>query len=341
MAVLARSRKLRQAAPTRTLSAMTGRSSAAARPTGPPAGPNGSLAHGSSWPGVKPSDAAQNRVRSATRWMHSRSLPSAAPSADKISDRLERRVGAHQPVGQPVQPGELAAGGGVDLLAGQQRDHVVGMRVGRAQVGHDPALAQHHDAVGEPEHLVDVVAGEQDRGALLAQAHDQLFDLGRFLDARATAVGSSRASSRGLRPMARATATSCRWPPDSDADAARGVLQRDAQVCEQRRGRRVEAGLRQHEPLRFLAEHDVGRDVQVVAQRQVLPDHGDALLRRAARIRRHPLAAEVDLAARRDRRRRRYSAPGVVLPAPFSPARATSSPLRTLRLMSYRARSRP
>ncbi len=29
------------------------------------------------------------------------------------------------------------------------------------------------------------------------------------------AVGSSRASSRGLRPMARATATSWRWPPDS------------------------------------------------------------------------------------------------------------------------------
>ena len=48
LTVLARSRKLRQAAPARTLSAMTVRSSAAARPTGPPPGPNGSLAHGSS-----------------------------------------------------------------------------------------------------------------------------------------------------------------------------------------------------------------------------------------------------------------------------------------------------
>ena len=43
----------------RMLSAMIGRSSAAAMPTGPPAGPNGSRAHGSSWPGLKPSDAAQ------------------------------------------------------------------------------------------------------------------------------------------------------------------------------------------------------------------------------------------------------------------------------------------
>src|SRR5436309_7674060 len=89
LTVLARLRKLRQATPARTLSAMTGRSSAAARPTGPPPGPNGSRAHGSSWPEVKPSDAAQNSVRSLTRWMHSRSLDSAAPCADKISDRLE------------------------------------------------------------------------------------------------------------------------------------------------------------------------------------------------------------------------------------------------------------
>ena len=82
-----------------------------------------------------------------------------------------------------MQPGELLAGGGVDLLAGDQRDHVVGVGVGGTQVAHDPALPQHHDAVGEPEHLVDVVAGQQDRGALLPEAHDEFFDLGRFLHA--------------------------------------------------------------------------------------------------------------------------------------------------------------
>ena len=59
LAVLARSRKPPEAAPNRILSAMMGRSSAAAMPTGPPAGPNGSLLHESSCPGLNPSDAAQ------------------------------------------------------------------------------------------------------------------------------------------------------------------------------------------------------------------------------------------------------------------------------------------
>ena len=59
LAVLATSRKLPQPAPNRVLSATMGRSSAAAMPTGPPAGPNGSLPQGSSWPGLNPSEAAQ------------------------------------------------------------------------------------------------------------------------------------------------------------------------------------------------------------------------------------------------------------------------------------------
>jgi hypothetical protein len=100
--------------------------------------------------------------------------------------------------------------------------------------------------------------------------------------------------------MARATATSWRWTAGQPAHAAGGVLQRDAQLGQQRRGGRVEAGLGPHQPPRLLAEHDVRRDVQVVAQRQVLPDHGESLPGRAARIRWHPLAAEVDFAAGRD-----------------------------------------
>ena len=105
------------------------------------------------------------------------------PERGQDQREARRGVGGDQAVGEPVQPGQLAAGGGVDLLAGQQRDHVVGVRVGRAQVRDDPALAQHHDAIGEPEHLVDVVAGQQDGRTLLPQVHDQRFDLGRFLDA--------------------------------------------------------------------------------------------------------------------------------------------------------------
>src|SRR5438874_10056619 len=71
-----------QAALVLTSLSMTGSSAAAARPTGPPAGPNESTDQGASCPGAKPSDAAQSRFWSVTRWMHSRSADSAAPSAD-------------------------------------------------------------------------------------------------------------------------------------------------------------------------------------------------------------------------------------------------------------------
>jgi hypothetical protein len=83
-----------------------------------------------------------------------------------------------------VQAVKLPARGGVDLLPGQQRDHVVGVGAARFEVAHDPPLPQHHDAVGQPEHLLNIVTGKQDRGALLAQAQDQRFDLCRLLDAQ-------------------------------------------------------------------------------------------------------------------------------------------------------------
>src|SRR5262249_33864320 len=88
-AACARSAKPRHARLTLTAVATTGCPEAAARPTGPPAGPNGRLDHGASSPPGNPSDAAQTRDWPPTRWMHSRSVPSAAPSADRISDRLD------------------------------------------------------------------------------------------------------------------------------------------------------------------------------------------------------------------------------------------------------------
>ena len=147
--------------------------------------------------------------------MHSRSVLSAAPSADRISDRLDDGSAETSRSVSPCSRVSWRRAEESIVLAGEQRDHVVRVRVGRAQVGDHPALAQHHDAVGEPEHLVDVVAGEQDRGALLAQAHDQLFDLGRFLDAQRRRWARPGPAAAAGRPMARATATSWRWPPDS------------------------------------------------------------------------------------------------------------------------------
>ena len=83
------------------LSSMTGACRSAASPTGPPAAPNGSRAHASSSRSGTPKDAVLVSWPSSTRWMQSRSLPRAAPSADKISDRLED---GSEETSRPVSP---------------------------------------------------------------------------------------------------------------------------------------------------------------------------------------------------------------------------------------------
>ena len=60
----------------------------AARPGRPPA-PNGSRDQRAICAGAKPSDAAQTSVPPRTTWMQTVSLPSAAPSADRIRARLD------------------------------------------------------------------------------------------------------------------------------------------------------------------------------------------------------------------------------------------------------------
>jgi hypothetical protein len=57
--------------------------------------------------------------------------------------------------------------------------------------------------------------------------------------------------------------------------------------------------VRQHQPPGLLPEQDIGRDIQVVAEGQVLPDHGDPQPGRRRRIGEHPLAGQVYLAGRR------------------------------------------
>ena len=213
LTVLARSRKLRQAAPTRTLSAMTGRSSAAARPTGPPPGPNGSRAHGSSSPGVNPSDAAQNSVRSLTRWMHSRSLPSAAPSADRIRLRLEPGSAETR---RSVSPCSLVSWRRA-LLSTCWPDSSATTSSGCVSAGRRSATIR-------PWRSTTMRSASRNIWSMSWQASKIVVPCSRrpmissstWADSLtpSAAVGSSRASSRGLRPMARATATSWRWPPD-------------------------------------------------------------------------------------------------------------------------------
>src|ERR1700749_418677 len=96
-AVLARSPKTaHEPVPAWMLSSMTGRCVVAASPTGPPPAPDGSLDQAASTGVGTPNEAAHTSsgdgypsAPGAGKWMHKRSLPSAAPSADRISDRLD------------------------------------------------------------------------------------------------------------------------------------------------------------------------------------------------------------------------------------------------------------
>ena len=100
------------------------------------------------------------------------------------------------------------------------------------------------------------------------------------------AVGSSRSTSFGSPSSERAMATDCRWPPESEADrrcARRGSSHRragradpaTASPSRSRRGRR---------PRRLLAaEEEVADDVEVVAEREILVDGGDAESRASVR----------------------------------------------------------
>jgi DDE superfamily endonuclease len=124
----------------------------------------------------------------------------------------DQRVRGHQPAGEPVQPEQLAAGRGVDLLTGHQRHHIIGVHLAERHPADQPALPEHGYPVGQPEHLADVVAREHDRRALLAQPHDQLLDQGGHPDAERGGGLIEQQQWRG--------SPSPPWPP-SPAGAAR------------------------------------------------------------------------------------------------------------------------
>jgi len=93
-------------------------------------------------------------------------------------------VRRHETVGEAVQPGQLPPCGRVHLLAGQQGHHIAGMHLARCHLGDELAVPKYRDPVGQPEHLADVVARQQDRGALRTDPRDQVFHQGRFLHAQ-------------------------------------------------------------------------------------------------------------------------------------------------------------
>ena len=88
---------------------------------------------------------------------------------------------------------------------------------GRTSADHPP-VPEHHDAVGQPEHLVDVVGDQQDVGPLQRAGWGEPLDLGGLGDAegRGGLVQDEQLRLLAHRPRDR---QSWRCPPDSDADA--------------------------------------------------------------------------------------------------------------------------
>ena len=184
--------------------------------------------------------------------------------------------------------------------------------------------------VGDFEDVVQVVRDEHDGEALLGEALDERRAPARVCATPSAAVGSSRMTSLEFHCTALATATDCRWPPESEATGCRieriVVTASDAE----RLGRALlHARLFQAtEPVALLAaEVHVLDDVEVVAEREVLVDDLDPELGRVLR------AVDAAPACRR-RGSRRCPQPWmpathlirVDLPAPLSPTSAITSP---------------
>ena len=319
LAARARSLNGAQAAPARTLST-TGFSVAAATPAGPPvlarraAGTTRTAGLRAS-----PSEAAHISASPASQ-VDAQPL-AAERGAQRRQDQRQagRRIRRDQAVGQPVQPGELAARRGVDLLARHQGHDVVGVGLVRDSTS-ATIRPWRSTTIRSASRNIWSMSWQASR-IVVPRSRRRAISCSTWADSMtpSEAVGSSSSSSRGLRAIARATATNWRWPPGQRPYGPGRVRERDLVAPQHRRGGGVEADVGQQAPAPLPAEQQVRGDVQVVAQRQVLPDHRDPLARRPPPGRAAPAcrrARSSRCVARMSPAMQRTS---VVLPAPFSP----------------------
>jgi len=271
--------------------------------------------------------------------MHSRSLPRAAPSADKISDRLDDGSAV---TSRSVSPCSRVSCWRADETGFRPEISAITSSGWASAVRTSPAI--------RPCRRTTMRLARRNIWSMSWQASKIVVPCCRspmISSSTCTAsftpseeVGSSRASSRGLRPMARATATSCRCPPVSErtsrvvslsgmrSEASSSVAAMWDRVSDISSRRRSRPSMMLAATSRFSHR---ARSCQTTAIPCLIAAAWSGGMRRPAKNT-SPLSGTTSPAMQRTR---------VVLPAPFSPARATSSPVCTLRLTSSRARSRP
>ena len=104
----------------------------------------------------------------------------------------------------------------------------------------------------------------------------------------------------GLSSNERAIATVCRCPPESDAIGSRTEGIRAASSLSRVQARTSICDLVQPVGRHLVAEEQVGDDVEIFAEREILEDRGDAHVERRGRIaQRHLPTVELDRSRRR------------------------------------------
>ena len=271
--------------------------------------------------------------------MHSRLLPRAAPSADKISDRLDD---GSAETSRSVSPCSRVSCWRAEETGCRPEISAITSSGWASAVRTSPTI--------RPCRSTTMRLARRNIWSISWQASKIVVPCSRSLMISSStcaasftpseAVGSSRASSRGLRPMARATATSCRCPPGSVRTlrvVSLSGMRSEASSSAAAMWKRVSdsSSRRRSWPSMMLAATSRlshrARSCQTTAIPCLTAAAWSAGMRRPAKNT-SPLAGTTSPAMQRTR---------VVLPAPFSPASATSSPVCTLRLTSSRARSQP
>src|SRR5262249_3497038 len=131
-------------------------------------------------------------------------------------------------------------------------------------------------AVGQSEELLDVVGDEKNRDALVPEVEHEALDLGGFLQTE---------RGRGFVEDEQAWLVVHRLGEGEEAamaarergDAPTRVREREGQPGEDRGGARVDVGFGAEQESGLSAEEQVRGDVEVLAEREVLPDDGDAI----------------------------------------------------------------